>query len=359
MRSIEVSGKSVDAAVFEGLRQLGIAIDEVNITVIQNEKKGVLGIGSKPAIVRLEEKERESILDEISFETKNENNNEKKNERKGERRERTMNRENKPKVQKKTLEEYWAEHGVTDESVEESKDAEITELNTELNQDYSSENIVTTDEQSDESCKPEYTRRPSRNGYSRGRRNVGENRERNEKFTKTHEKINYTEEAAQNCEAAQYVKELIEKMGVEGKVLAFVDEGIIKIKIESETIGVLIGYRGETLDALQYLTSLYANRNHKDDTYTKVTIDTEDYRDKRKESLIRLARRVAYQVKESGKMKALEPMNPYERRILHSTLQNNPYVETYSEGDEPNRHVIVVPKTVARNNQRRERKIRE
>ena len=113
---------------------------------------------------------------------------------------------------------------------------------------------------------------------------------------------------------------------------------------DSDTMGVLIGHRGETLDAIQYLTGLVINRNRKVDGYTRVTINTEDYREKREETLIRLARRVAAQVKSTGRPRTLEAMNPYERRILHSALQNNPYVTTHSEGEEPNRRVVVAPK---------------
>ena len=122
--------------------------------------------------------------------------------------------------------------------------------------------------------------------------------------------------------------ELIEKMGISGKVLAAREEDAIRLRIDSDTMGVLIGHRGETLDAIQYLTGLVINRNRKVDGYTRVTINTEDYREKREETLIRLARRVAAQVKSTGRPRTLEAMNPYERRILHSALQNNPYVTT-------------------------------
>ena len=152
------------------------------------------------------------------------------------------------------------------------------------------------------------------------------------------------EEAAEGEPAAQFVTELIEKMGISGKVLAAREEDAIRLRIDSDTMGVLIGHRGETLDAIQYLTGLVINRNRKVDGYTRVTINTEDYREKREETLIRLARRVAAQVKSTGRPRTLEAMNPYERRILHSALQNNPYVTTHSEGEEPNRRAVVAPK---------------
>jgi len=116
-------------------------------------------------------------------------------------------------------------------------------------------------------------------------------------------------------------------------------EGNIKVNIHGDTLGILIGRRGETLDALQYLTSL--NVNHGQDSYTRVTLDTENYRAKREESLKRLANRMANRAVKTGRKVVMEPMNPYERRILHSALQQNTAVTTHSEGDEPNRHVVI------------------
>ena len=113
------------------------------------------------------------------------------------------------------------------------------------------------------------------------------------------------------------------------------------IRIEGGDAGVLIGHHGDTLDALQYLTSLVVNRGAED--YTRVVLDTEGYRDKRAKALAQLAERTAARAIRTGRV-ALEPMNPYERRILHTTLQDHPRVTTYSEGEEPYRRVIVVRK---------------
>ena len=107
-------------------------------------------------------------------------------------------------------------------------------------------------------------------------------------------------------------------------------------------MGILIGKRGQTLDSLQYLANLAVNKNS--DTYYKVKIDTEDYRNRRRETLENLARNIAYKVKRTKRAYPLEPMNPFERRIIHSALQNDKYVTTHSEGDEPYRHVVVTLK---------------
>ncbi len=119
-------------------------------------------------------------------------------------------------------------------------------------------------------------------------------------------------------------------------------EEALLINMQGDNQGILIGHRGETLDALQYLTSLQVNKGGKE--YRRVTLDTEGYRAKREQTLIALAGRMAAKVQKSGRRMVLEPMNPYERRILHATLQDNPYVTTHSEGDEPNRRVVITPK---------------
>lgn len=141
-----------------------------------------------------------------------------------------------------------------------------------------------------------------------------------------------------------FLAETVRLMGIEGELSAYADEEALMIRINSSSKGVLIGYRGETLDALQYITSLVTNKNRRESGYRRVTVDTEGYRKKREATLTGLARKVASQVRSSGRAKALEPMNPYERRILHSALQNNPHVSTHSEGEEPNRRVVVTPK---------------
>jgi spoIIIJ-associated protein len=139
--------------------------------------------------------------------------------------------------------------------------------------------------------------------------------------------------------ARDFLEELFEKMGLEAMIDITEDEDIMKINIKSNSSGVIIGRRGETLDALQFLTSLVVNRNNT--TYKKIILDTEDYRKKRENTLQKLANRLAYKVERSGRSMSLEPMNPYERRIIHSTLQKNKKVETYSVGEDPNRKVVI------------------
>ena len=140
--------------------------------------------------------------------------------------------------------------------------------------------------------------------------------------------------------ALAFLRELTHLMGVEVSIEVGTDaEGNVFANMTGDTLGILIGRRGETLDALQYLTSLKVNRGQ--EGYTRVTLDTENYRAKREEALTRLAHRMANRAIKTGRKVSLEPMNPYERRILHSALQANDQVDTHSEGEEPNRHVVI------------------
>lgn len=128
-------------------------------------------------------------------------------------------------------------------------------------------------------------------------------------------------------------------MEVEVEAIYHEDENTMDIELTGNEMGILIGKRGNTLDSLQYLVSLAVNRNS--ESYIKVKLDTENYRERRKETLENLAHNLAHKVKRIHKPVYLEPMNPYERRIIHSALQGNKFVETVSEGEEPYRHVVV------------------
>ncbi len=452
MRSIEVTGKSVDIAIFSGLQQLGLSIDEVTIETLQTESKGILGIGARPAKVRLTEKPVEEVVvpnfeaDRIQRERGK--GRERRDEVRGHGRERRddsregrggerkdirgksmqddaenksegtsvepARRRQEKKKPYRNIDEMLAAMGSSvdsepDENFEqdmslgeatalksggsvydthkygsdsaasfstglssadgrsEQKEQEIPKRIDEPESESESieqsiSSVVREAERYAESMEDEYSRRKtSGNGQHSRNSNYKNNRSGNRQNSKPakhrqelqseqrsamqpEREINYTEEAAIDNPAADFVKKLIEHMGINGKVLAACDEEAVRLRIDSESMGALIGHRGETLDAIQYLTSLVINRNRKEDGYTRITIDTEDYREKREETLTRLAKRVAQQVKNTGRARVLEPMNPYERRILHSALQNNPFVATHSEGEEPNRRVVVTPK---------------
>ena len=144
--------------------------------------------------------------------------------------------------------------------------------------------------------------------------------------------------------AKEFLKEVFDAMNIVVVIDVKYDEENrnIDIELSGDEMGVLIGKRGQTLDSLQYLVSLVVNKD--EDEYIRVKVDTEDYRKRRKETLENLAKNIAYKVKRTKRPVSLEPMNPYERRIIHSALQNDKYVTTHSEGEEPFRRVVVTLK---------------
>lgn len=139
--------------------------------------------------------------------------------------------------------------------------------------------------------------------------------------------------------AKAFLVDLLNHMGVEAVVEVSESREQIDMELKGRGMGLLIGHRGETLNALQYLTSLVVNKEGKE--YKRIALDTENYRQKREETLKRLARRLGYKVSKTRKRISLEPMNPFERRIIHAALQNNSNVRTYSEGEEPYRRVVI------------------
>lgn len=137
-----------------------------------------------------------------------------------------------------------------------------------------------------------------------------------------------------------FFQKVFQAMNMEVEILVTVeDEKTVNVELKGNEMGVLIGKRGQTLDSLQYLANLAVNKQS--DNFVKVKLDTEDYRKRRKETLENLAKNIAYKVKRTKRSVSLEPMNPYERRVIHSALQNDRYVTTHSEGEEPFRHVVV------------------
>ncbi len=151
-----------------------------------------------------------------------------------------------------------------------------------------------------------------------------------------------TKKDAPEDKAVAFLSELFLSMGIRVQIDAKMDGDNLYIDLSGNDMGIVIGKRGDTLDSIQYLTSLVVNNSK--GSYIKVTIDTENYREKRKEALEALAQRIAAKVERTGKRHTFEPMNPYERRIIHSTLQANEKVTTYSIGEDPNRKIVVVLK---------------
>ena len=290
MKSGEFTGHSIDEAVFHGLQELSLSIDEVRIETLQSESKGLFGIGAKLARVRLTQREPEEAE---SFQRTARNDQPARNDR--------------------------PEHNAPPDRNDRP------------------------DRRNDRNDRGGRGNRDQADGQPE-RRYDGEYTEQQNEPELPQEQYDYSAELAQTHPAGVFLSGLLQRMGIDADILAAEVEDGVRISIQSKTKGLLIGRRGETLDAMQYLTSLVVNRSRKQEKYLRVTLDTEDYRNKREDTLIRLARRQAARVKSTGRPVAMEPMNPYERRVLHASLQNNPYVTTHSEGEEPNRRVVITPK---------------
>ena len=316
MRSIEASGKTVKDAVDNGLAKLGCDRDDVEIQVLQMNTTGLFGMFAKPAKVLLTVKEKDSSLDiEMPVLSLDGGARKPKAEKRKPERQKADKPAEAPKARLEKAEAQPAEAAEADAPAEEGEDAP----------------------------KPEKRRRNRRRRGGRDRAE-GEAREaaaeteeapapapivEREPFVATPEE----DQSETAKKAAAFLAGLTDHMGVPVTIELQETEEQLRIQMAGENMSLLIGRRGETLDALQYLTSLNVNRGRED--YLRVSIDTENYRAKREEALRKLAVRMAGRAKKSGRRVALEPMNPYERRILHSALQNDPDVTTHSEGEEP------------------------
>ena len=314
MRQYEASAKTYEEAVELGLQELGVSIGDVDVLVLEEGSKGLFGLfGSRPVKVRLTVKESEEdplgdLLEEkpaVKAEKKPERKPEKKPEKKPERKPEEKKAEEKKPEEKKPEEKKPAEKKA--EKKPEKKPAPKKEENGEA---------PAAEKQEIRSLeKPEVTMIPADAVDAESPAGV----------------------------AKAFLGELTHLMGVDVTIDMGTDaEGNVYGYMQGDTLGILIGRRGETLDALQYLTSLKVNRGR--ENYTRVTLDTENYRAKREDTLIRLANRMANRALRTGRKVSLEPMNPYERRIIHFALQQNEGVTTHSEGDEPNRHVVITQK---------------
>lgn len=158
-------------------------------------------------------------------------------------------------------------------------------------------------------------------------------------------KVRVTVRDSRADDAVAFITDIFNKMNIDVEIETEEKDDCIFVRIKGKDSGIIIGRRGETLDAIQYLTGLVVNKNR--DDYVRVIVDIENYRQKREETLVKLAKRLADRVVRYRKNVVLEPMNPFERRIIHSSLQDNKYVETYSIGDEPNRKVVITLKQPA------------
>ena len=313
MKSQEVSAKTIEEAISLGLEQLGASISDVTVDILEEGSKGLFGLfGSRPAKVRLtlkEEESEDSLARDIFAGTLEEKPAPKP----------------APKAAPQPKQEKPAQPAVKPQAPKAPKPVLMEEA------PKAEQPAPEKQEKAEKPApKPRKPREPKE--------------AREVKEPKEIVPAEQADRATAAGRAQEFLQQLTELMGVHVSVAVATDEeGNVRVNMEGDTLGILIGRRGETLDALQYLTSLLVNKGQ--NNYTRVTLDTEGYRAKREEALVRLANRMANRCQKTGRKVSLEPMNPYERRILHSALQDHPAVTTHSEGEEPNRHVVITLKT--------------
>ena len=365
---VEYSAKNKSEAITKACIDQGVTSDELEIQVVSEGSSGFFGIGSKPAIIRVRrilddstDKEIRDIVETVSSE--------KIKEDESRLAQKSKNREKKPSAPKesKKAAEKAQEAPVKAEEPGQREAKKAVQRTTPVQKAAPEtaeepQEAAAGKEASEKEEKPAKERRErSRNRGNRDRKHDRPRKEETERETPEKQAAG-NEEPAKPEKVSKPIKILTDEQEiaevqerakvfltdvfasmdlgeVEIKSVYNKEEGSLEVDFEGEDMGVLIGKRGQTLDSLQYLTSLVVNKG-KDD-YIRVKLDTEDYRRRRKETLENLARGIAYKVKKTRRPVVLEPMNPYERRIIHSSLQGNKFVETISEGEEPYRHVVV------------------
>lgn len=281
---ITVSAKTLDDAITEALVQLGVTSDRLEYDVIEKGSPGFLGIGMKQAVIRAWRKEepKEESVDEIA-----------------------------------------------EELIKEAVPTDIT---------------LDTKEKKEPKKPKKENKEPRKAAQKSGKKEIKKEQKKEAKPEEKTEPRHETElakvEDATIKECETFLQNVLQAMHMEVELCSKVDEeGALSIEMKGDNMGILIGKRGQTLDSLQYLTNRVANKMQAG--YVRVKLDTEDYRERRKETLENLARNIAHKVKRTRKPVTLEPMNPYERRIIHSALQGDKNVTTHSEGEEPYRRVVV------------------
>ena len=301
---IQFSAKTKSEAITKACIELGVSSDQLEIQVISEGSNGFFGIGSKPAVIKVrkiepvsEEEEMKEIVETVKLDSFKE--------------EAPVQEEKKPEPVKPVKKEIKEPKAVSEKPRQPKpvKEKAVKEK------------------------QPREFREPKEKQV----------REKTAKPAKPVEILTDPEEIKEvENRAKVFLRDVFASMNL-GEVEITSEynttDGSLEVDFEGEDMGILIGKRGQTLDSLQYLTSLVVNKGKSN--YIRVKLDTEDYRKRRKETLENLARGIAYKVRKTRKPVILEPMNPYERRIIHSALQGNKFVETVSEGEEPYRHVVV------------------
>lgn len=321
----EITAKTVDEAITKACLEFGISSDNLEIEVVREGTSGFFGIGSKPAIIRVRRKAEEeefSILEELKKEEQK-----KEAARKEPKKEPRKDIKKEPKKEPKKENKEPRTEAVKEPKKEVKKDAPKPPKK---ENNKPAEKEVVKEAVKESAVKEAPVKKETKQEVKK---------EEKKPVVRTDEQV-----AAMKRDAEKFLAGVFKAMELPVNIQIVYDKenDSLDINFDGEDMGILIGKRGQTLDSLQYLTSLVVNKEQ--ENYVRVKLDTEDYRSRRKDTLENLARNIAFKVRKTRKAVVLEPMNPYERRIIHSALQGNKYVETYSEGNEPYRHVVVVYK---------------
>lgn len=327
-RFIETTGETRDAAIEAALVQLGMDRDDVSVEVLDNGKKGFLGFGATPARVRVTYEVPDEPAPKAEHPAP-------KAERPAPKAERPAPKAERPAPK--------AEHPAPKQDRPKPQKLSITDaddtprLVKAAPADFVPEKLAFD--------RPPRRERPRRERPPRRERRPREDRPITPSVPKERELIPVSEAGMKQAEelATGFITGLLDKMGIEGTVtvLPQIECDQLRLEINGPDMGPIIGRRGDTLDAIQYLASLVLNNALKE--HVRLSVNTENYREKRTESLERLARKMAMKVVKSHRSMTLEPMNPYERRIIHAALQDFNGVTTYSTGTEPSRRVVIAP----------------
>lgn len=321
----EITAKTVDEAITKACLEFGISSDNLEIEVVREGTSGFFGFGSKPAIIRVRRKAEEeefNILEEL-----------KKEEQKKEVVRKEPKKEPRKDIKKEPKKESKKEN-------KEPKKEAVKEPKKEVKKDAPKPPKKENNKPAEKEVVKEAVKEPAvKEAPVKKEPKQEVKKEEKKPVVRTDEQV-----AVMKKDAEKFLAGVFKAMElpVDIQVVYDKDNDSLDINFDGEDMGILIGKRGQTLDSLQYLTSLVVNKEQ--ENYVRVKLDTENYRSRRKDTLENLARNIAFKVRKTRKAVVLEPMNPYERRIIHSALQGNKYVETYSEGNEPYRHVVVVYK---------------
>ena len=379
---IEITEKTVSEAITAACQKLAVPSERIEYEVIDPGKTGFLGIGARPAKIRARVKQ--GMEDSAEFDTsaiisdvlKGKDDKKKAPDQRPKEKRKEERKDNKKKESNKNSEKTAAKKTLVKEEVAETASAAVKEETASEEKRSSAEAAAgkaektETPDSSFSGKKGSGRKDSSEKSYEKGSRGRGRRRQRrNDRdeysaASRDHEQERSTAAESHSApkkksavpvltdeqvveikqRAETFLTDVFQAMDLDANVSSSYDRetGMLTIDMKGENMGVLIGKRGQTLDSLQYLVSLVVNKGI--DGYIHVKADTENYRERRKKTLENLAKNIASKVKRNRTSVALEPMNPYERRIIHSALQGDRYVTTYSEGEEPYRKVIVTMK---------------